>query len=40
LADAHLAAGEKADAREVLEKLLELAPDFPSAQLMLDQLPP
>jgi tetratricopeptide (TPR) repeat protein len=39
LADAHLAAGEKAEAREVLEKLIELAPDFPGAKLMLEQLP-
>ncbi len=40
LADAHLAAGQKDAARRVLTKLLEVAPDFPGADVMLEQLTP
>lgn len=38
LADAHLAAGQKDDARKVLQKLIEVEPDYPGADVMLEQL--
>jgi tetratricopeptide (TPR) repeat protein len=38
LATAHLANGQTKEAREVLEKLIELDPKFPGAKLLLEQL--
>lgn len=37
LADAHLASGQKAEARKVLQKLIEVEPGFPGADVMLEQ---
>lgn len=38
LAEAHLGAGQKNEARQVLEKLIELDPKHPGADAMLEQL--
>jgi Flp pilus assembly protein TadD len=38
LADAQVSAGNKADAKATLQKLLEVAPKFPGADVMLEQL--
>jgi tetratricopeptide (TPR) repeat protein len=38
LADAYLSAGSKAEAKTTLQKLLEVAPKFPGADVMLEQL--
>jgi tetratricopeptide (TPR) repeat protein len=38
LADAQVSAGNKADAKTTLQKLLEVAPKFPGADVMLEQL--
>ncbi|HTN74820.1 MAG TPA: tetratricopeptide repeat protein [Pirellulaceae bacterium] len=38
LADALVEAGQKDEARVVLQKLIEVAPEFPGAELMLEQL--
>lgn len=40
LADALIEAGQRDEARQELQKLIEIEPDFPAAKLMLEQLKP